>query len=197
MGLLLVVVRMQTSGKNVVRGEMERERERAHTHTHTHQRLSTHCNAPSHSLSDTTCVLLRQLLAGMRGRAGMPLASLYLVTCSRSLARKALAMARNHPPRTEERSRVIRMASCRSSRRCEGGTTNNLSFFCCVSGLLERGRERGIISHEGRTSKHRPLLASLRLTQQHPFSSYPISLLLCDTGGQLLRLPEGRLLARR
>ena len=31
-GLLLVVVRMRTSGKNVVRGEMERER--AHTHTH-------------------------------------------------------------------------------------------------------------------------------------------------------------------
>ena len=47
-GLLLVVVRMRTSGKNVVRGEMEREREGSHTHTS--PRLSTHCNAPSHSL---------------------------------------------------------------------------------------------------------------------------------------------------
>ena len=46
-GLLLVVVRMRTSGKNVVRGEMERERG---SHTHTSPRLSTHCNAPSHSL---------------------------------------------------------------------------------------------------------------------------------------------------
>ena len=90
-GLLLVVVRMRTSGKNVVRGEMERERAHTHTHTHTSPRLSTHCNAPSHSLCDTTCtcVLLLQLLADMRGRVGMHLASLYLVTCSRSLARKA------------------------------------------------------------------------------------------------------------
>ena len=39
-GLLLVVVRMRTSGKNVVRGEMERER--AHTHTH--------ITAPQHTL---------------------------------------------------------------------------------------------------------------------------------------------------
>ena len=127
----------------------------------------------------------------------MPLASLYLVTCSRSLARKALAMARNHPPRMEGRPRVIRMASCRSSRRCEGGTNNNLFLFLCEWSPRERGERERIISHEGRTSKHRPLFASLRLTQQHPFSSDPISLLLCDTGGQLLRLPEGRLLARR
>ena len=130
-GLLLVVVRMRTSGKNVVRGERERERERAHTHTHTHHRASAHTAMPLLTLSDTTCtcVLLLQLLADMRGRVGMHLASLYLVTCSRSLARKALAMARNHHPRTEGRPRVIRMASCRSSRRCEGGTNNNLSFF--------------------------------------------------------------------
>ena len=39
-GLLLVVVRMRTSGKNVVRGEMERERGLTHTHI----------TAPQHTL---------------------------------------------------------------------------------------------------------------------------------------------------
>ena len=39
-GLLLVVVRMRTSGKNVVRGEMERGL------THTHHRASAHTAMP-------------------------------------------------------------------------------------------------------------------------------------------------------
>ena len=147
-----------------------RERERGLTHTH--HRASAHTAMPLLTLSDTTCtcVLLLQLHAGMSGRAGMPLASLYLVTCSRSLARKALTMARNHHPRTEGRPRVIRMASCRSSRRCEGGTNNNLSFFCCVSGPLERGgeREREHLTRGTHKQAQTALAASLRLTPTTP-----------------------------
>ena len=48
-GLLLVVVRMRTSGKNVVRGEMERER----AHTHTHISASAHTAMPLLTLSLT------------------------------------------------------------------------------------------------------------------------------------------------